>query len=102
MAVPREERKYHSTQTMATAPSAVTMIWVDVSTSSLAHLRARGSASSRGGGFDPHGVERAPHEGQRDDEERPREHQAQRRAALGGQRHRELDREQAEQRGELD
>src|SRR3989442_3267674 len=87
---------------MATAPSAVTAIWVDVTTSSLAHLRARGSASSLWGGFDPHGVERAPHERQRDDEERPREHQAQGGPASGGQRDRQLDREQAKQRREFD
>src|SRR5256885_4454339 len=101
-ALPREKRKYHSTQTMATAPSAVTVSWVDVTYPSLAHLHARGSASGRSGGFDPHGVERAPHERQRNDEERPGEHETQRGAALGRERHRQLDRQQAEERRELD
>src|SRR2546423_14711764 len=64
--VPRENRKYHSTQTMATAPNAVTMIWVGVMGLALAHLHARARSRCRpaDGGFDAHGVERAPHEDQ--------------------------------------
>src|SRR5712691_12226141 len=65
-AFPREKRKNHNTQTMATTPSAVTAIWVDVTCPSLAPLYARGSASGLCGGFDAHGVERAPHECQCD------------------------------------
>src|SRR3989449_6752034 len=101
-AVPREKRKYHSTQTMATAPSAVTAIWVDVTWPSLAHLHARGSASGLCGGFDAHGVEGAPHECQCDNQERAGEHETQRGPALRRERHRQLDREQAEERREFD
>src|SRR5712675_2368766 len=102
IAFPREKRKYHSTQTMATAPSAVTTIWVDVTRPSLACLCARGSAPGRPGRFDPHGVERAPHERQRDEKECAGKHETQRSAPLRRERNRELDREQAEERRELD
>src|SRR2546426_5150097 len=80
---------------MATAPSVVTTTWVDVTTSSLARLGPDHV-------LDPHRVERAPDERQRDDEERPCEHQAQRGTAPGGQRYRQLDGEQAKQRRKLD
>src|SRR5688572_27102219 len=94
-AVPREKRKYQSTQTMATAPSAVTAIWMGVMNSSLADRLFDGV-------LDAHRVERPPHEHQRDHEERARQHEAQRGAALRGERDGQLHREQAEQRGELD
>src|SRR5260221_14333271 len=94
-AFPRGRRKYHSTQTMATAPSAVTAIWADVTRPSLPHRRLHG-------GVDPHGVERGPDEYQRDDQEGPGEHETQRRAAFRRGGHRELDRQQPEQRRELD
>src|SRR5206468_525479 len=97
-ALPREKRKYHSTQTMATAPSAVTAIWVEVMRPPL----PLADPSLRGRRLDAHGVEGAPHERQRDHEERAGEHQAQRGAALGGQRNRQLHRQQTEQGGELD
>src|SRR5688572_30986726 len=101
-ALPREYRKYHSTQTMVTAPSAVTAIWAGVMNSSLAHLCRRGSRLGFDGKLDPHGVERAPDEHERDGQEHGGQDEAQRGAALGGERHRQLDREQSEQRRELD
>src|SRR5262245_3605248 len=93
--VPREKRKYHSTQTMAAAPSAVTASWADVTEPPLMHLHARSclrrlrAAPDRG--LDSHGVEGPPHECEGDQEERSGQHEAQRRAALRGERHRQLD-----------
>src|SRR6266576_3331168 len=95
VAVPREYRKYQSTQAMAAAPSAVTATWVLVTESPSAQRFRRRR-------FDPHGVERAPDEHQGNHQERGREHEAQRRAPLGGQRDGELDGEESEQRRELD
>src|SRR5439155_13176572 len=71
---------------MATAPSAVTAIWAVV----MRHPQPTQPPLARPGpdrGLDAHGVERAPHERQRDDEECAREHEAQGGAALRRKRH---------------
>src|SRR5262245_44102158 len=52
--------------------------------------------------LDAHGVERPPDEDERNREERSRQDVAQAGPLLAGQRHRQLDGEQAEQRRELD
>src|SRR5207302_10360980 len=52
--------------------------------------------------LDPHAVERAPDEHGREQEEHQAEHPAEPRTAGGGQAHRQLDGEEAEEGGELD
>src|SRR5512135_3131152 len=84
----REKRKYHSTQTMAATPSAVTTSCAVV----MSVLRA----------LDAHPVEGPPHEHYRENEERGRERVRQGRAPLAGERHRELHCQQTEQGRELD
>src|SRR5262245_28753334 len=62
-------------------------------------FRGAGRLGGRlGGAFDAHAVERTPHEHERRHEEGAREHEA----VLLRHLERELDRQQAEQRGELD
>src|SRR5512146_3050398 len=65
-------------------------------------LMSLASDRDAGAALDSHTVERAVHEEQCDHEEHPREHVAQHRTALLGERHCQLDGEQSEERRELD
>src|SRR5689334_18406158 len=85
----REKRKYHSTQTIAPAPSAVTAICAMLTPPALL-------------GLDAHAVERPPHEHHRHREEERGGHAGQPGAVLSGEGHRELDGEQPEEGGEFD
>src|SRR5881394_4397150 len=93
-AVPRDSRKYQSTHAAAAAPAAVTAIWmVDIRPASPRADPVR---------FDPHAIERTPHEDQGHEQESGREQAAEHGAALGPERHGQLDGEEPEQRRELD
>src|SRR5882672_2364477 len=91
---PRDHRKYHNTHAMAAAPAAVTAIWAGVI--------KRTSPREGPACLDPHAVERAPHKYERHGEEPGRQEMAQGGATLRRQRNGELDRQQPEQRRELD